>query len=405
MLTVSLLALAWLGADLSSGSEVHPTAADVVPMQPLPLPVGAPAPAKTAPRPEDWWTRLFRGEIFRRRNSTNMTSVSGRELFRARPDVPSDDLLISRCRALLYHDPELRESNVQVTSQQGVVELSGHVSSNDLKRRAQQIAQKTEGAREVRNRLIARDEARWTSHPPVLLAPPRADGDSLNGASARRDLAPPIPAVGTSNGYPSPDEIVPGVPERIRPGAGRAVVTTYWARRSEEFDDRSPPSAGVVLRAPRNPSDNIHVAKPPIVSLPREDAPIAHGRTGRRIIPAPSRLPSADAATGSRGPVEPTIAVAPTSHFFRATPPTATSIPLTARDDVSAPREPLTRPDIESVLKGSPRLSRLRYALGDRELRLRGEIATFTELYAISRQLGELPGIDLVSFDDVRVAP
>src|SRR5690606_4704751 len=64
-------------------------------------------------------------------------------LLRRSEEQPSDQMLTSRCRGLLFTDEELSSSAVSVQAQNGVIILQGTVSSAELKERAGRMAGQT----------------------------------------------------------------------------------------------------------------------------------------------------------------------------------------------------------------------------------------------------------------------
>jgi hyperosmotically inducible protein len=66
-----------------------------------------------------------------------------------------DDVLISsRLKARLIADTEVRASDIDVSSSQGVVTLIGRVRSATMKQDAERIARGIEGVTDVHNELV-----------------------------------------------------------------------------------------------------------------------------------------------------------------------------------------------------------------------------------------------------------
>ena len=66
-----------------------------------------------------------------------------------------DDKKISaKIKTQLYRDKEVKGTQVDVTTFQGVVQLSGFVETQSQKDRAGEIARATEGVRDVHNDLV-----------------------------------------------------------------------------------------------------------------------------------------------------------------------------------------------------------------------------------------------------------
>lgn len=59
--------------------------------------------------------------------------------------------------------------------------------------------------------------------------------------------------------------------------------------------------------------------------------------------------------------------------------------------------------DVGSVLERDPRARQLTYRLERGELVLSGEIRTPGDLYDLTAELSELPGVDVLSFENVRI--
>lgn len=68
-----------------------------------------------------------------------------------------DDSVISNTvRAKLIDDPDLNIFQVDVTTLQGEVQISGFVESEEDKQRAGEVARSVDGVREVHNNLVVR---------------------------------------------------------------------------------------------------------------------------------------------------------------------------------------------------------------------------------------------------------
>jgi hyperosmotically inducible periplasmic protein len=72
---------------------------------------------------------------------------------RSATDGVDDAWITTRIQAKYFVDDLVRGSRVDVSTQRGVVTLSGEVRSEDEKRRAEELARNTEGATNVENRL------------------------------------------------------------------------------------------------------------------------------------------------------------------------------------------------------------------------------------------------------------
>lgn len=85
-----------------------------------------------------------------------MVACSGSETSRSTGEYIDDTAVSNRVRAALIGDPDLNVFQIDVTTYQGVVQLSGFVDSTDAKARASRVAAGVEGVREVRNDLIVK---------------------------------------------------------------------------------------------------------------------------------------------------------------------------------------------------------------------------------------------------------
>jgi osmotically-inducible protein OsmY len=64
-----------------------------------------------------------------------------------------DSALTAKVKSAIVADPELRTLDVHVTTFKGVVELSGFVDSKNVSRRAEEVAEKVDGVKKVKNDL------------------------------------------------------------------------------------------------------------------------------------------------------------------------------------------------------------------------------------------------------------
>lgn len=67
-----------------------------------------------------------------------------------------DSVISNKVRAELIGDEELNVFEIDVTTQNGVVQLSGAVSTEAAKSRASRVASNVNGVKDVRNNLIIR---------------------------------------------------------------------------------------------------------------------------------------------------------------------------------------------------------------------------------------------------------
>lgn len=67
-----------------------------------------------------------------------------------------DSVITTRVKAAIFDEMALKTFQINVTTFQGVVQLSGFVDSADNAKRAGEIARGVKGVKEVRNDLIAK---------------------------------------------------------------------------------------------------------------------------------------------------------------------------------------------------------------------------------------------------------
>jgi hypothetical protein len=67
-----------------------------------------------------------------------------------------DATITTKVKAAVLAEPGLKTLDITVDTHAGVVTLAGTVASNDLKQRAEQIAQGVEGVRQVSDQLVVK---------------------------------------------------------------------------------------------------------------------------------------------------------------------------------------------------------------------------------------------------------
>ncbi len=67
-----------------------------------------------------------------------------------------DSVITTKVKAAIAQDPSLSVFQVNVTTYEGVVQLSGFVDSKEVKEKAEQVAGKVEGVKSVKNDLIVK---------------------------------------------------------------------------------------------------------------------------------------------------------------------------------------------------------------------------------------------------------
>jgi osmotically-inducible protein OsmY len=68
----------------------------------------------------------------------------------------SDSAITARVKSELLADPDVSGLNVNVTTYQGQVQLSGYVTSEEQRAQAEQIARSVDGVKSVSNDLIVK---------------------------------------------------------------------------------------------------------------------------------------------------------------------------------------------------------------------------------------------------------
>ncbi|MFN2645785.1 MAG: BON domain-containing protein [Burkholderiales bacterium] len=68
-------------------------------------------------------------------------------------DFLSDARITTRVKSAIYNEPELKVMAIHVSTEEGVVHLSGKVQTRAERTKAIQVARKVEGVKMVRNEL------------------------------------------------------------------------------------------------------------------------------------------------------------------------------------------------------------------------------------------------------------
>lgn len=95
-----------------------------------------------------------------------LMAVTGCGLFHKKAPPPSynDPQLTAKVEAALKSEPLLKDSQVNVQSQNGVVQLSGEIESIAAKERAGLVAASVPGTVQVKNDLLVRSRSAPTTH-------------------------------------------------------------------------------------------------------------------------------------------------------------------------------------------------------------------------------------------------
>ncbi len=62
-----------------------------------------------------------------------------------------DSVVTTKVKAALFNEPNLKSTEIKVVTYDGVVQLSGFVSSSDAQTRAVELARRVDGVKSVRN--------------------------------------------------------------------------------------------------------------------------------------------------------------------------------------------------------------------------------------------------------------
>ena len=85
-----------------------------------------------------------------------VAGCAGDRMSRSTEAAVDDSLLANKVKMALYADKQVSGRQIAVEASQGVVQLSGAVSSLPEAQRAVQLAQGVKGVKEVRNRLTVK---------------------------------------------------------------------------------------------------------------------------------------------------------------------------------------------------------------------------------------------------------
>jgi hypothetical protein len=422
------------------------------PIEFIALPIVEPAGAnessslKLASEKTTRWPKFFRQDGWRKPTPPEPPKDPPRRnpfngIFGKKDNTPSDWLLVSRCRSLLYRDPQLAQSSIYVSSDEGTISLRGTVTSELLRVRAEEIAKKTDGQRGVRNDLVVMNEQRpFAAQPPVSLAPPSGDEvagsnnaippanvvpapptlESKPAVAESGGVAPSIPAVG---GPPEPVDdvirrsvgsavsqesglgggvVVLGQPEVMSQRPGRPQVVSYLIRRPIDAAPELDPSMQAVagLRVPST-LDSLRVAKtsldPSQYSVGRAAAP------KRPVIPAPQHR--SEWAPVAAEPARPVIQSPPAGLQYPASEFSPTPAPTVAQVQAAPMAPAASRPDVEALFVRFVKPNQMRYEVRGGELILFGQVRSAKDLELLTSQLGQLSGIQSINFENVQIVP
>ena len=92
--------------------------------------------------------------------------------FMSKPDTPKDETITSDVQAKLFADPTLKHHDIRVATSQGVVTLTGEVSTELEKAAVERIAGQAAGAKQVVNQLNVGGPSAETAPAPVAQPEP-----------------------------------------------------------------------------------------------------------------------------------------------------------------------------------------------------------------------------------------
>lgn len=93
-------------------------------------------------------------------------ALSGCSLFKS-SSAPNDEAIVASIQSKLYQDPALKNRDIRVVSQQGVVVLSGNVDSDQEKSQVEQFAHSADGVKQVIDELAVSGPEQATSQAPA----------------------------------------------------------------------------------------------------------------------------------------------------------------------------------------------------------------------------------------------
>lgn len=87
---------------------------------------------------------------------TTMLGCAGNRTRESTGQYVDDSALTTKVKTALLADKEVSGRQVEVETFKGIVQLSGFVDSSIQKQKAEQIARRTQGVKEVKNDLIVK---------------------------------------------------------------------------------------------------------------------------------------------------------------------------------------------------------------------------------------------------------
>ena len=90
--------------------------------------------------------------------ATGLVGCAGDRYNRSTGEYIDDKSLNSRVRSALSDNPEYKFDDVKVDSFRGTVQLSGFVNTGEQKRKATQIVELVQGAKDVENKITVKEK-------------------------------------------------------------------------------------------------------------------------------------------------------------------------------------------------------------------------------------------------------
>lgn len=219
---------------------------------------------------------------------------------------------------------------------------------------------------------------------PRLASADSQDGFIASVPATSRAWVPNVPTKAIPTG------VQLGRPEVLTTRPGLPTVTTYLIRRTDEsgWDN------GATLRPNVSPDKSEDLQRSDLrePAVGEDDEWVRP--TARFVIPAPTMRGPTRTAKLDAQPI-PTPMQSPIQMPIRSTAEFSTPTTFGTQRGL--------RSDVDAILDADPYASSVGYRVEKGELVLFGEIPSANTLYALAYRLGELPGVDMVSFDRLRI--
>jgi hypothetical protein len=304
-------------------------------------------------------------------------------------------MLVSRCRAILYADSKLGGASIHVYARNGDLYLRGEVNTEAERDRAGTLAARAEGVRGVHNEITLASErpAYAPIASPIRLGAPESTSKTT-AATNHPSLAPSTDASAV------PDPFLPqrfGERRLLADASGRATVVTYLVRRT-----------------PTTVASSAMATTPPEIDpfgWPLERQPVLFSQRVAKTVPPVE--PSGGAELAFRSDVGgANREVRPVARFV--IPPPPEGLTLSGPTPTHAPAAPArgapavlgapeaTRADVDAILRRDPGFAKVCYRCNGAEMVLSGAIRSASDLHELTAELSQLPGVDIVSWENLR---